>query len=170
MNRTPKKNASKPNNSVVDRIARKPPASRTTNKALRVAGSETKREAPNTKRTRPADSIEKMRKPKSKLKGATVEQLTLKASAPRVGLSELLAEMEAAAAKPNDVGVQTAQSADCENICIEPTARLPKPAAGPWSPMILLLRQQTFIGLTMLNLIRTQQEWFWRSGRLPTLA
>lgn len=163
MSRVSNKNARKPKTSVADRIARKTPPSRTRVKALRVAASDTKRDTPVSKRTRPADSAGSSRNPKSKLKNAIVERSTVKASPP-VGLDVVLAEMEAAAEK-NTIGVQAARVAEQHRTM--PTAMLSEPAAGSWSPLIMMLRQQTFAVSIMFDLIRTQQEWFWRSARLP---
>ena len=166
MSRVSNKNARKPKHSVADRadrIVRKTPSSRTRVEALRVAASDTKRDTPVSKRTRPADSAASSPNPKSKLKTAVAERSTVKASQP-VGLDVVLAEM-AAAAEQNTIGIQVAHVAK-EN-CIIPNSRLPETAAGPWSPMIMLVRQQTFAVSIMFDLIRTQQEWFWRSARLP---
>lgn len=163
MSRVSKKNARKPKSSVADRVALKTPQSRTRVKALRVAASDTKRDTPVVKRTKPADSAGSSRKPKSKLKTAVVERSMVKASPP-VGLGVVLAEM-AAAAENNPVGIQAARVT--EENSIMPNARLSETASGPWSPLIMLLRQQTFAVSIMFDLMRTQQDWVWRSARLP---
>jgi FtsZ-interacting cell division protein ZipA len=170
MSRTPKKKSRTAVKTPVSRTKAKKKTSTARSLALKNTADEVKKRSIVAKAAEELvaaprkQSAELKRKPVAE---AAVERSPLEPPVPAMGLSERPSDMASAASHSNGAAARTEKPAVIENGGVQPAPEPSADAVGPWSPLLMLIKQQTLVTATMFNIMRSQQEWIWRGGRLP---